>query len=174
MVVHAVTTQILTASAKRCQSGAEVRVNSPLLQGEGLCFQWHKDGQEVQGETARTACLVIRNPEVHHCGFYHVTVSNDAGTVQSARACVIVQPEAVQQPHGRLMSSHADPHAGRGGRAAARRRRMLDGAAARSSNRADSLTAQDGVNAASAAGTSVTAAPVSLLTSDLPPELGPN
>jgi hypothetical protein len=95
----------------------------------------------VQAETADTACLVIRNPEVHHCGFYHVVVSNDAGAVQSARACMIVQPEAAQHAHGRFAASGAsEPHASRGGKAAARRRRMLDGAAARSSSHAEGPT----------------------------------
>lgn len=104
------------------------------MQGRGLTYQWYKDGDELESETATFNTLVVRNPEVHHTGFYTVTVSNEAGSVQSARACMIVQLDAVQQASTRMKAaSTGETAAARGGRAAARRRRMLDGAVARAS-----------------------------------------
>lgn len=67
-----------------------------------------------------------------HTGFYSVTVSNEAGSVQSARSRMIVQLDALQQASPRTAAaSSGEAGSVRGGRAAARRRRMLDGANAR-------------------------------------------
>ena len=107
------------------------------MQGEGLTYQWLKAGEEVQSDTATSESLVVRNPEVHDTGFYTVRVSNEAGSVQSARACMIVQLDASQQPSIRTKAaSTGDASPLRGGRAAARRRRMLDGAATQPDSRA--------------------------------------
>ena len=95
-----------------------------MVQGEGLEYLWYKDGAPVANESAATARLVLSSPAVGDCGFYHVCVSNAAGSVQSTRVHVIVKPEAVKplQPAGSLSEAP-----GRAGRAAARRRRMLAG-----------------------------------------------
>eukprot|EP00892_Ulva_mutabilis_P008064 jgi/Ulvmu1/562/UM001_0570.1 len=99
---------------------------SVQAQGEELAYQWHKDGAPATDETATTARLVLSNPSVGDCGFYHVVVSNPAGSVNSARVHVIVKPVASKplQPAVSLVDSP-----GRGGRAAARRRKLLASAA---------------------------------------------
>lgn len=104
------------------------------LQGEGLAYQWYKDGAALATETAGAPRLLISSPGVEDCGFYYVAVSNEAGRVQSTQVHVIVKPEALKPlrpdalqttPPWTTVAPVASP--GRAGRAAARRRKMLAG-----------------------------------------------
>lgn len=127
-------------------------LNVMKVQGQGLTYQWYKDGKKVESESAVLESLVVRNPEVHDTGFYAVTVSNEAGSVQSARATMIVQPDSVQASTCMKAGSAGETAGVRGGRAAARRRRMLDGAVARASQQVEnslSTPAEDTANTGS-------------------------
>jgi hypothetical protein len=109
------------------------------VQGERLTYQWYKDDKKLESESATTESLVVRNPGVEHTGFYTVTVSNEAGSVHSARACMIVQLDPAQQASSRMKAASTGDAAGaRAGRAASRRRRMLDGASIRGNTPSDS------------------------------------
>lgn len=94
------------------------------LQGEGLKYQWHKDGSALERETAAAATLLLSSPCVEDCGFYHVVVSNEAGAVQSARVHVIIKPESVRPLQAAVSMATS---LSRAGRAAARRRKLREG-----------------------------------------------
>lgn len=104
-------------------------------QGEGLKYQWHKDGSALESETAAAATLLLSSPCVEDCGFYHVVVSNEAGAVQSARVHVIIKPESVRSLQAAVSMATS---LSRAGRAAARRRKLREGQQQATSMLADS------------------------------------
>jgi hypothetical protein len=56
--------------------------------GTGVSYQWKKDGTAIAGATG--ASLALSNASAGTMGFYSVTVSSSAGTVESALAIVTV------------------------------------------------------------------------------------
>ena len=69
--------------------------------GEGLEYQWRRDGFPIQGGTNST--LTLTNIGGGLGGYYYVEVSNTAGTVASTEALldVILAPQIVEQPVSR-------------------------------------------------------------------------
>ncbi|HEX8351680.1 MAG TPA: pectinesterase family protein [Pyrinomonadaceae bacterium] len=70
-----------------------VRVGEPAglsveASGEGLFYQWYKNGALIPG--ANSPSLVFANAQVADAGGYHVVVSNSGGNVTSAAARLLV------------------------------------------------------------------------------------
>ncbi len=53
-----------------------------------LSYQWHKDGEEIDGETSRT--FTVSSATFSHAGSYTVEVTNECGSVMSEEAVVSV------------------------------------------------------------------------------------
>jgi hypothetical protein len=67
--------------------------NSPvvfkvLARGGGLRYQWKLMGQDIRGATSDT--LSLKHVKATDQGYYTVVVSNDAGSVESAQALLLV------------------------------------------------------------------------------------
>ncbi|HEX8117887.1 MAG TPA: immunoglobulin domain-containing protein, partial [Pyrinomonadaceae bacterium] len=70
-----------------------VTVNSPAglsvaAEGEGLFYQWYKNGALIPGATSQS--LDFASAQVADAGSYHVVVSNSGGNVASAPARLLV------------------------------------------------------------------------------------
>jgi pectate lyase len=59
------------------------------VRGNGLAYQWFKNGEPIAGATAAT--LNFANAKLTDAGAYHVVVSNDIGAVASATATLAVE-----------------------------------------------------------------------------------
>ncbi|HEX8686735.1 MAG TPA: immunoglobulin domain-containing protein, partial [Pyrinomonadaceae bacterium] len=61
---------------------------SVVASGEGLFYQWYKNGTLIPGATAQA--LNFNSAQVADAGSYHVVVSNSGGNVTSAQARLLV------------------------------------------------------------------------------------
>lgn len=73
--------------AARLATGSNI-VLSSTASGEGLSYQWRKDGAPLPGKTATT--LSIESATLADAGSYTIVVSNDGGAVESSAASVEV------------------------------------------------------------------------------------
>ena len=71
--------------------------------GNGLSYQWFKDGVSLTDENTRLATLELSALKPEDAGTYSVEVSNGTATIQSYEAEIIVQP---QDDYQRWISSH--------------------------------------------------------------------
>jgi len=61
-----------------------------------LRFQWRKNGVAISGATSAT--LALTNVQAANAGLYDVAVANDAASVTSSAATLIVEPAPAPQP----------------------------------------------------------------------------
>jgi beta-galactosidase len=87
LIALLLTTTALAQQVERAAISKTVTLTATPDGTPPLVFQWYRDGAAIPGATAAT--YVITPFTAEHAGLYHVTVSNEAGSVTSNKVQLV-------------------------------------------------------------------------------------